>query len=54
MTINWVRFGLAVFVFILVFTTPREVSFELVRLFKLLFLLFSILIFGLAFEVKHD
>jgi len=53
MTINWARLVLAVALCGMVFTEPNEVSYEMVRLFKLFYFLFSILMFGLVFGVKE-
>ena len=52
MTINWVRLGLAVVLLSSLFFNPLGVDYEMVRLFKLLYFLFSVLLLGLAVEVK--
>ncbi len=52
MTINWVRFGLAALLLLLVWDDPSGVTYEMARLFKLLYFLFSLLMVGLAFGVK--
>ncbi len=52
MRVNWVRLFLGILLVGLVFTDANGISYELVRLFKLVYFMFGVLMFGLAFEVK--
>lgn len=53
MKVNWVRLVLSVGLLLFVFSDASAVGDDMVGLFKLLFFLTSILMLGLAFELRR-